>query len=591
LNNKLARANEEVIQRPGSTIPKRTSIKGHTFLSVFALVLLSVSCPNPSPNSNFYPQADSEVALQVTASRLTGTAPLYVFFDATASSGLSEGNDLVNADFTWQFDVQNTDPNGNWEEVKGMVAGHVFETPGTYEVRTQLINPDGLIDSTTLYIEVEEFDGVTYYVSEDGDDDNDGLSPADPWETAQFAFQQLDSNERLLFRRGDTFSGLTQNLNNHSGGPIIIGAYGTGDKPIITSPDEVVINIQNSENIRLQDLHIIPENLGPSTGMVVENSENILALRLEIEQMATRAYYQDESNLLGIFDSYLHDLGVMSIFSGDSSRFSFVGNVTDNLLGAPQPEHAIRIQGGEKQFLAFNNFYHLDDTKTAITIRGDGQRHVMIYKNIMDRILGVNPQNAQTVAAISQVVIEGNYIGHNPDYVGNNFEPTINGINIEATRVAIRNNVIDGYYNAIFIGHDYNGVESGKVDVYHNTIHWRPVTAFSGTSGRIVRVRDVNDVNIKNNFISAADENTISIVNTDGGSSHIVSQNNLLTQTPNYIATLSSSPAHLVNLDHYDLSSSSPAIGYSEEAVPVFFDLHENPRDQENGMDVGAFTY
>jgi len=73
----------------------------------------------------------------------------------------------------------------------------------------------------------------------------------------------------------------------------------------------------------------------------------------------------------------------------------------------------MRIQGGEKQFIAYNTLTRLDDTKTAITIRGDGQQHVMVYRNQMDRMLGINPANAQTIAAISNVVIESNYIGHN----------------------------------------------------------------------------------------------------------------------------------------------------------------------------------
>ena len=66
------------------------------------------------------------------------------------------------------------------------------------------------------------------------------------------------------------------------------------------------------------------------------------------------------------------------------------------------------------------------------------------------------------------------------------FEPSINGINIEATHIAIRNNVIDGYRNAINVSHDGNGTVSGIVDIYHNTFHWRPVTAYSGDFGRLV---------------------------------------------------------------------------------------------------------
>jgi len=471
-----------------------------------------------------------------------------------------------------------------------MVAGHVFELPGTYEVSCTVSAPDGTTDTEIVNITVSEFDGTTYYISSDGDDSNDGLSTTSAWATAEFAFQQLSANEQILFRRGDTFLDISQNLNNLTGGPVIIGAYGSGDKPILSGNDAVVVDIRNSENISVMDLHIIPTSTGNTEGFSVQESENILALRLEVEQTTVRTFYQDESNLMGIFDCNLHDFGVLAIFSGFSRRLSFVGNQIDNLLGAPQPEHGMRIQGGEKQFIAYNTLTRLDDTKTAITIRGDGQQHVMVYRNQMDRMLGINPANAQTIAAISNVVIESNYIGHNEDYIGNNFPPTINGINIEATNIAIRNNIIDGYRNAIFVGHDDNGVVSGRVDIYHNTAHWRPVTTISGTSGRLVRVRDVTDVNIKNNLISATDENNIEIVNNDTESSNIIASDNLTTSLPNYIATtFAESAAHLNTVENYRLSENSPAIGLGITDIPVFFDLFNNPRANTTSKDVGAF--
>lgn len=534
----------------------------------------------------------AQITLNIEASRTTGVAPLYVFFDATATSGLSDGNDLVNSDFSWNFDTQNLDPNGSWEITKGMISGHVFELPGTYEVSCTITVPNGTTEIETLSIVVSDFDGTTYYVSAEGDNNNNGLSSENSWITAEFAFQQLSANEQILFRRGDVFSGISENLNNRVGGPMILGAYGSGDNPILSGDDAVVIDIRNSEDLRVMDLHIIPTGDGNTAGLSSEGSENILALRLEIEQTTVRTFYQDDAELLGIFDCNLHDFGVLAIFSGDSRRLSFVGNEVDNLLGAPQPEHGMRIQGGEKQFIAHNTLTRLDDTKTAITIRGDGQRHVMIYRNKMDRILGVNPANAQTVATISNVVIEGNYIGQNEAYVNNNFGPTINGINIEATHIAIRNNIIDGYRNAIFVGHDDNGVESGMVDVYHNTINWRPVTEVSGNSGRIVRVRDVSNVNVQNNLISAADQNNIEVVNNDNGSTNISASTNLVTSSPNYVTTtFAGSEAHLNSVENYLLSENSPAIDVGNSDVPVFFDLFSSPRINGAGKDVGAFEY
>ncbi|WP_027394578.1 T9SS type A sorting domain-containing protein [Aquimarina latercula] len=447
----------------------------------------------------------------------------------------------------------------------------------------------------TITITTTSFTGITYYVSEDGDNSNDGVTAETAWETAEHALQQLNSNEQILFRRGDTFDTNGENIEELQNGPIIIGAYGSGNSPVLTSNTEEVLQLINSSDIRIMDLHLIPQGTGPFGAgaiTVLNNSENIVALRLEIEQATGRAIYQDESNLFGVFDSQLHDFGVIGVFSGDSNRFSFVGNTIDQLIGTAQPEHGIRIQGGEKQFLAHNILTNLVDTKTAITVRGDGQRHVMIYRNNMDRILGVNPQNAQTIAAISDVTIEGNYIGQNSDYVGQSFGPTINGINIEATNVTIRNNVIDGYRNAVFIGNDGNGVLSGEVDVFHNTVNWRPVTPESGTSGRIVRVRDAFEVNIQNNAISVSNEMEGEILNQDGLSTNIFTSSNLVTENPNYISgTLPESAADQNNILNYTPTEFSPMVNQGSNSIPVFFDIMNNQRPSGSNKDIGAFEF
>ncbi len=77
-----------------------------------------------------------------------------------------------------------------------------------------------------------------YYVSSSGDDSNNGLSSSSPWRTitrVNTAFPSLRAGDRILFRMGDTFYGTIKTTKSGiSGSPITIGAYGTGNKPIIT---------------------------------------------------------------------------------------------------------------------------------------------------------------------------------------------------------------------------------------------------------------------------------------------------------------------------------------------------------------------
>lgn len=68
----------------------------------------------------------------------------------------------------------------------------------------------------------------TFYVSASGSDEADGRSPATAWSTIQRA-NQAPTSSRLLLRRGDTFYG---ELDLPRG--CELGAYGEGDRPILT---------------------------------------------------------------------------------------------------------------------------------------------------------------------------------------------------------------------------------------------------------------------------------------------------------------------------------------------------------------------
>lgn len=78
------------------------------------------------------------------------------------------------------------------------------------------------------------FTGTAYYVSENGDDSNDGLTPKTPWKTLEkvnsfpFAF-----GDAVFFQRDNLFRGYLS-----CRGGITYSAYGEGAKPIITTSPE-----------------------------------------------------------------------------------------------------------------------------------------------------------------------------------------------------------------------------------------------------------------------------------------------------------------------------------------------------------------
>lgn len=72
-----------------------------------------------------------------------------------------------------------------------------------------------------------EIPGTTYYVSEHGSDENDGLTPASPWKTlAKVSAAALLPGDGVRFCRGDLFRGYLQTKPG-----VTYAAYGEGEKP------------------------------------------------------------------------------------------------------------------------------------------------------------------------------------------------------------------------------------------------------------------------------------------------------------------------------------------------------------------------
>lgn len=70
-------------------------------------------------------------------------------------------------------------------------------------------------------------EGCRFYVSQDGNDQNDGSTPETAWKTlVKLNEVEFSGGDTVLFRRGDIFRG---NLKLQNG--VTYSAYGTGDKP------------------------------------------------------------------------------------------------------------------------------------------------------------------------------------------------------------------------------------------------------------------------------------------------------------------------------------------------------------------------
>lgn len=255
--------------------------------------------------------------ISLSASRTTGTAPLYVNFDATGTTDADTSNPFHDLDYEWSFGDTNAGLWGNGADTslsknfaKGPVAAHVFETAGTYTVFLKVSDGTTPVRNTSTTITVTAaditFSATTACISTGIDFTGCPLIPgtyadsatciiAGPCVTssdvdATCTTQLAAGKRRLLWRRGDTgflfstfcFIGVT--------GPGILGSFGSGAKPIFTgtgSPQNA-IEISNSTTYsgltdwRIMDLKFV----GPSNYAYVVNgggtTSNILMLRLDM---------------------------------------------------------------------------------------------------------------------------------------------------------------------------------------------------------------------------------------------------------------------------------------------------------------------
>ena len=80
---------------------------------------------------------------------------------------------------------------------------------------------------------------VKYYISNSGNDDNDGTSPSTAWKTIDKLngmMTSINPGDEILFECGSVFTGgiiIDSNISGVKGSPIVFSSYGSGAKPVI----------------------------------------------------------------------------------------------------------------------------------------------------------------------------------------------------------------------------------------------------------------------------------------------------------------------------------------------------------------------
>ena len=103
--------------------------------------------------------------------------------------------------------------------------------------RHRKISPSSLFVFAAILLACSQtaFSQTTYYVANSGNDSNGGRSADNPLQSLnKINSLTLQPGDQVLFRRGDTFRGtLNVRQSGNAGQPIVIDAFGSGNKPVL----------------------------------------------------------------------------------------------------------------------------------------------------------------------------------------------------------------------------------------------------------------------------------------------------------------------------------------------------------------------
>lgn len=141
-------------------------------------------------------------------------------------------------------------------------------------------------DETT----VRKTQPVTYFVSPEGDDTADGKTESAAWKTLEKVnAQQLNPGDSVYLKRGGVWN--EQLVLKHSGtadAPITVGAYGSGDLPVISGDSFIpsdrgqgLLQIDSASYVTVENIKISKSS---SYGIKIFNSKSPVIRNCEIER-------------------------------------------------------------------------------------------------------------------------------------------------------------------------------------------------------------------------------------------------------------------------------------------------------------------
>ena len=605
------------------------------------------------------------------ASRYIGVAPLAVFFDATGTTTTpATPRPFHDLEYQWNFGDVTA---GNWSygahtfagdtsylksknRATGPVAAHVYEQPGTYIVSVTVRDATNTITNACMQISVLDpnvvFAGAnTTCVNASGADHTGcpliGASPApyldsvacvnagrcvtqSDWPTIVNTY--LGTNKRIMLKGGGSVYTGAAGTSVAVVGPALIGAYGTGAKPVlqttsVTNFSKIIALAGVVSDLRLVDLDIdgqsdIRREAMASEGTAVIN--NLLMLRLDIHNIGGGIEIPLEQvaavpNGIALVDSTVRFIlggGATSNSHGilvGADNVAIMGSDFNDSTGG-SAEHMLRMQFLNKAVISSNTIANVQKSgppgnKEMLTIRGPcttavaactpfaslgltgaaaATRFVVTSDNLVKTNTFAGIQLSQVVSTwptdIHDVIIERNYLQH---VAGSG-----TGIRVVGNNITVRNNLVDISNGTLddHIGIQTSGATAGmaapsNVFIYNNTIFSVDTGDFFG--GFLL---PGTGIIFTNNIGYAPNATTTFVMLRDNATGTTIANNTCNTSdcatdiktSPMFgnASTLLRTPTDFNLTGGYALDSGS--------VVPVFSDFFGVARPQGAAIDIGA---
>ena len=293
----------------------------------------------------------------------TGVAPHTVHVHALASA--LNGGSYLTARWQWEFG----DEDGKYNTLEGWNAAHLYEKPGTYTIKLTLTNEKGEKNSLSTTVKVVEDNRRTIYVdAEAGRDSNTGATERTAVRTPERVKELLGNNTRVLFKRDQrhTFDfSLSVPYQN-----VLIGAYGSGDRPVLYRVKGVGVSTigmyNNSNQVTVQDLvfdspgRVRSDGSAPNIGAdgIYPRGVNITIRGCEFLNLDDAINSNgDPRGLLVQNNTAPLATGLRNYFVwSEGSDHVYLGNSAKNSTR----EHNVRASGTTRLLAAYNNFTNLD---------------------------------------------------------------------------------------------------------------------------------------------------------------------------------------------------------------------------------------